>query len=552
MFSAVLRRELVTPLRRRRMIVFQIVLATLFCLLIVARWPADGQVALLGTRSQQIFRLFAYGLMATMLLLLPVFPATSIVSEKKSGTLGLLLNTPLGSLRIFFAKMIASMSLGCMIVAMSFPAAGACYSMGGLSLYGEILQVYLLLGLVALQYTAIGLLISSYAQSVDASIRLTYGVVLGTSIIALGPHYFFQGTEGTLASLGEWLRCLSPIAALTSLTGAADIGSQGLMTTANVMGRFAGWSLVCTVVASVWTISRLNHKIFDQSRDAGTMSDDLSSSGKMLRRMFFLVDPQKRSKQIPLYLNPVMVKEFRCRKFGRLHWLMRLVAVCAMLSLGLTYATTAGTFDWGVETIGGIMVVMQVALIVLIAPSLSAGLLSVEREINAWQLLQTTPMSVARIMWGKLVSALLPLILLLGATMPGYMVMAYIEPSMSLQVQQVVICLALTAVFAMSCSAAVGAFFRRSAVAMASAYAVLLSICCLPMLIWMGRDAPFGHDVVETALSFSSIAAAFSVIRMPDFEHYNLVPANWWFMGIGTVVCLIVLPAWAWRISKPQ
>lgn len=552
MFSAVLRRELVTPLRRRRMIVFQIVLATLFCLLIVARWPTDGQVSLLGARSQQIFRLFAYGLMATMLLLLPVFPATSVVSEKKSGTLGLLLNTPLGSLRIFFAKMLASLSLGGMIVAMSLPAAGACYSMGGLSLYDEILQVYLLLGLVGLQYTAIGLLISSYSQSVDASIRLTYGVVLGTSIVTLGPHYFFQGTEGMLASIGEWLRCMSPIAALTSLTGAADVGGQGLMTTTNVMGRFTAWSLLCTVVTSVWTISRMNHRIFDQSRDAGTMSDDLSSSGQMLRRMFFLVDPQKRSKQIPLYLNPVMVKEFRCRKFGRLHWLMRLVAVCALLSLGLTYATTAGTFDWGVETIGGIMVVMQVALIVLIAPSLSAGLLSVEREIGAWQLLQTTPMSVARIVWGKLLSAILPLVLLLGATMPGYMVMAYIEPGMSLQVRRVIICLALTAVFAMSCSAAVGCFFRRSAAAMASAYGVLLSICCLPMLIWMGRDAPFGHDVVETALSFSSIAAAFSVIRMPDFEHYNLVPANWWFMGIGTVVSLLVLPLWAYRISKPQ
>jgi hypothetical protein len=102
MFSALLRRELITPLRRRRMIVFQIALAGLFGLLIAARWPADGQVALLGTRSKEIFRLFSYGLMATLLLLLPVFPATSIVSEKKSGTLGLLLNTPLGSLRILF------------------------------------------------------------------------------------------------------------------------------------------------------------------------------------------------------------------------------------------------------------------------------------------------------------------------------------------------------------------------------------------------------------------------------------------------------------------
>jgi len=503
MFRALLRRELVTPLRRRRMIVFQIALATLFGLLVAARWPTDGQVSLMGARSQEIFRLFSFGLMATLLLLFPVFPATSIVGEKKSGTLELLLNSPLGAWRIYFGKLLAVLALAGMILAMSLPAAGACYSMGGLSLDQEIGKVYVLLVLVALQYAAIGLLVSSYAQSADSAIRITYGIVLGTALLTLGPHSFFQGTGGTLAELGETLRCLSPVAALASLSGADSIGSQGLMSKTDVMGRFTVWSLLCTVMASVWTMSRLNHKIFDQSRAAGTMSDDLSKSGRLIRRLFFLVDPQKRTGAIPSFLNPVMVKEFRCRRFGRLHWLLRLTAICAILSLGLTYATTAGTFDWGVETIGGIMVVMQVALIVLIAPSLSATQLSVEFEHGGWQLLRTTPMSIGRIIRGKLFSAILPLMLVLGATMPGYLVMAYIEPGMQLQVRRVIICLAITAVFAMLVSAAVGCFFRRTAAAIATAYAILLAICCLPMLIWMGRDAPFGHDTVETALSFS-------------------------------------------------
>jgi len=552
MFKALLRRELLTPLRRPQMIAFQVGLATLFGLLIAARWPTDGQVGLLGSRSQQIFRLFGYGLMGMMLLLLPVFPATSVVSEKKSGTLALLFNSPLGPIRIFAAKLLAVLGLAGMILAMSLPAAGACYLMGGLSLYDEIGKVYLLLALVALQYAAVGLLISSYSQSVDASIRLTYGFVLGTSILTLVPHYFLQGTGGTLAGLADWLRCMSPLAALTSLTGAGDVGGQGLAGQTNVMGRFTFWSLLCAAGASAWVISRLNHRIFDQSRAAGTMTDDLSTKGQLWRRLNFLVDPQKRSGAIPSFLNPVMVKEFRSRKFGRLHWLVRLTAVCGILSLGLTYATTAGTFDWGVETIGGIMVVMQVALIVLIAPSLSAGILSVEREHGAWALLQTTPMSITRIIWGKLFSAILPLMLILGATMPGYLVMAYIEPGMRLQVNRVIVCLILTAIFAMTCSAAVGSFFRRSAPAMATAYAVLLAICCLPLLIWMGENAPFGHDVVETALSFSSIAAAFSVIKMEGFKNYNLVPANWWFLGIASVVCLIVLPVWTYRISRPR
>ena len=134
MLSVMLRRELITPLRRKRMIVFQIGLAMLFGLLVAIRWPTEGQVALTGVRSLQMFRLFSYGLMGALLLLLPVFPATSLVSEKKKGTLALLLNTPIGPWKIYCSKLLAAISLAGMILAMSLPSAGACYSMGGLSL----------------------------------------------------------------------------------------------------------------------------------------------------------------------------------------------------------------------------------------------------------------------------------------------------------------------------------------------------------------------------------------------------------------------------------
>ncbi len=45
------------------------------------------------------------------------------------------------------------------------------------------------------------------------------------------------------------------------------------------------------------------------------------NQGGWMRRMAYLVDPSRRKAGIPWWLNPVMVKEFRTRKFGRLHWL---------------------------------------------------------------------------------------------------------------------------------------------------------------------------------------------------------------------------------------
>ena len=552
MANPIVHRELVTVLRTRRMLAFQCGLICLFAALVIVRWPSDARMAESGVRAQQVFRLFAYGLLVTLLVVLPVFPATSIVREKIQGTLALLLNTPLGPERIYFGKLAAVLGLAGIVLALSLPAAAACYALGGMSLWNELPRVYLLLGLVSLQYAALGLAVSSFSNSIDGAVRWTYGLVLLLSVLSLGPHQFFQGTEGQLASLGDELRCLSPIAAMMSILGAGDVAGQGLLSSTNVAGHFTIASLIIVGICSAWTVSRLNHRIFDQARAQGRISDDRHIAVRVFRRLMFLVDPQRRSRGIAPFVNPVMVKEFRCRRFGRLHWLLRLVAVCAVLSLFLTYAATTQTMTWDVETIGAIMVYLQVALLVLITPSLAAGLISGERESGGWALLTTTPLSVFRIVWGKLLSVILTLLLVLCATLPGYVAMVYIEPGMRFQVERVVICLAVTAVFAMLLSAAVGSLFRRTAAATAAAYTALMAVCAVPLLIWVGRDAPFGHDVVESALLVNPVAAALSVIRTRGFDTYDLIPGNWWFLGIASVVAFLILVAQTRRISRPQ
>ncbi len=552
MQNPVLERELTGLLRQRWTIGALCGLTLLLSLLIALRWPTDERMAMSGTRSIEIFQLFTGGLLMTMLLLFPVFPATSLVKEKRSGTLALLLNSPLGPLQIYLGKLGGGLGVAVLFLVLSIPAAVACYTIGGVSLTREIAGAYGILLLTVLMCATLGLLISSLADSIDAAIRWTYATILTISFLSLIPHYFFVGSSGLTGEFVEWFRCLSPIAALMHLLGAGDIGARGVAGNVDVSLRFAFLAVGISAISSIWTVSRLNHKLFDRSRDAGTMVEDRNLSTRIIRRTMYLIDPKRRSKLISPFVNPVMVKEFRCRRFGRLHWLLRLVSICILLSLGMTILTTTQTISWDVATIGGIMVLLQVSLLVLLTPSLTSGLIATERETGGWVLLQSTTMPVYRIVWGKMLSVILTLALVMCATLPGYVVMVYISPGLRDQVERVVVCLILTALFCMMLSAAIGCLFRRTASATVASYSVLLFICGVPLLVWLGRENPFGHSFVENVLKINPIAAAFSVIRLDGFQNYDLIPTNWWFMGITSFISLIVLIGQSYRISRPE
>src|SRR5262249_3142299 len=207
---------------------------------------------------------------------------------------------------------------------------------------------------------------------------------------------------------------------------------------------------------------------------------------------------------------------------------------------------------WGVEWIGGGLVLLQVALLILFAPSLAAGLVSAERESGSWQLLRMTPLSPGAILRAKLLSVAWPLLLLLCATLPGYVVMMTITPALIHQVQRVVACLVLAAVFAVLVSAAARPLFRSTAAATTASYLVLLAVTVGPLLVWLGREAPFGHATVQAALSIDPVAAALRASDTPGFAQYELLPATWWIVGSACVALLIFLRLRVWQLFRPE
>jgi len=254
--------------------------------------------------------------------------------------------------------------------------------------------------------------------------------------------------------------------------------------------------------------------------------------------------------------SPVTVKEQKCNRFGRGNWMMRLIMACLIVSLLLMLATAQQSAQQAeqIATLGGVMVLLQMTLVVLITPSLAGGLISSEIESRSWQLLQMTPLSPLRIVRGKLLSVMMTLGLILLATLPGYAVLMVIDMAMWPTIVQVLISLALTAVMALLVSAAVSSCVASTAAATAITYCLLIGQCIGTLLLWLGEGSPFGHGLVEQVLKITPLAGALNLIEAPGFEshRYELIPANWWIIGIISAAAALVLTVRTWQLTRPR
>lgn len=555
----IIRRELLGALRSRRAVIGQIVLVSTLAGLVLLRWPADARVDRAAEASRQVLRVFTYGLTAALILIAPVFPAAAIVEERTRNTLPLLLHSPLTPAGIVGGKFISALGHALLLLVLSLPGAAACYALGGLSL-STLLGLYGVLAVLAAELTGVALLVSAVSRSLEAALRGAYAAVLGVTVAAAIPWAVLQGVmwaPESLLPVAEWLRCISPLPAVMELLGDAEVASVGGRAVGGTAWRFAGLGLLVAVVCTGGAVARLATRPLDRARDSGRVTDEMDAAGRAGRRVMFLwfFDPNRRSRMIGRWQNPVAVKEARSRRFGRGHWLIRLVFLTLIASLALMLLAVNAAVDWSVESLGGLLVLLQAALIVGVTPSLAGGMIAAERQSGSWRLLQMTPLGPGTIVWGKLRAAGAPLALVLLATLPAYGILAAIDPSQRATVARVLLTLLLLAGASLLVTAAVSACVRTAAGATAVSYGLLLAVCGGTLLVWLAEDAPFGRGVVEAVLRVNPVAAALSAMGVGGaggFGGYDLLPVNWWVMVGVMVVSLAVLLARVWRLRRPE
>lgn len=204
-------------------------------------------------------------------------------------------------------------------------------------------------------------------------------------------------------------------------------------------------------------------------------------------------------------LNPIIVREVRTRMRGARPYviltgflLLLALAGAGLYQLMLQQARFGGTLlsaQVGQGLFRGLAFV-ELLLVVFLAPSLTSGAISGEREQLTYDMLMATPLRPAQILWGKLVAALSYLFLLIFAAVPVFSVVLVFGGVELLAMLKAVALLVASAVFFGAVGLCCSSLGRRTARATTVAYTLVLLLIGVPVLVasvWGQFSTPPGQ-----------------------------------------------------------
>lgn len=222
-------------------------------------------------------------------------------------------------------------------------------------------------------------------------------------------------------------------------------------------------------------------------------------------------------------VNPIIVREVRTR--------MRGVRPYAILTIFLVLLAGAG---FGIYQImlqqarfGGTLLSAQVGqalfkglafvelmLVVFLAPSMTSGAISGEREHLTYDMLIATPLRPGQILWGKLVAALSYLFLLIFAAVPVFSVVLVFGGVEVKALWKALALLIASTVFFGAIGLFCSSLLRRTARATTLSYTVVLLLIGIPTLLaalWSQFSSPPGQQPPPGLLYLNPFSALVTV-----------------------------------------
>ncbi len=191
-----------------------------------------------------------------------------------------------------------------------------------------------------------------------------------------------------------------------------------------------------------------------------------------------------------MMMNPVLRREIKTvlRSWKMFAVLTAYVAVVTIGAVIFIYGTMFNSYDYSFdpEEITWMYVVLcaiQMGLILLAAPAMTAGCISGERERQTLDLLLMTKMSPLSIVLGKLMSSMATLILIIIATLPIFSIVFYFGGVSIFSLLVMFLFIIATACMACSISIFFSCIFKKTVVSMVVVYLLIGGVFCIGTLI---------------------------------------------------------------------
>lgn len=240
-------------------------------------------------------------------------------------------------------------------------------------------------------------------------------------------------------------------------------------------------------------------------------------------------------------MNPIVVKELRSRMRGARAFTIltvmlivlgaALYGIYRLTMLGAAYNTMPGPIIG--QTLFQSLAVLELLVICFITPALTSGTISSEKEKLTYEMLLTTPLSPARILWGKLVSALIYVLLLIFAAIPLASLVFIFGGVAPMSMLRGLLVLLVVATMLGTIGIFASAWLGRTARATVVSYLFVLLIFVGPFVAFIATGIARNDIPPRELLILNPVSALFSAIVPPAS---SAVMQNSFIGGLGSVL----------------
>lgn len=259
-----------------------------------------------------------------------------------------------------------------------------------------------------------------------------------------------------------------------------------------------------------------------------------------------------------LEINPILVKELRSRMRGGRAFLTltllllatggALIGMIVLVSNIPNYGRAMLSAEVG-SILFSMLVNLELLIVCVVAPAVTAGAISGEIEKLTFDLLLATSLSPVRILWGKLLSALSYVLLLLFAAVPLASIVFVFGGITLTSMLKALAMLLLTAVMVGMMGLFFSALFRRTGRATIVSLMTVVVLLLGPIFISAVLLIIRNQEISRWLIALSPISAVTSTILSPGGQQSYYNPISSLFLG-GTLNQSLV-PVSSTAIPRP-